>query len=114
MLPKSEASGCKNSYAEELAKICEANGGGAGPPIIKTVDASANRITANVKLGEELKSAIDGIVILPSDLCVRTGAALLGTNLTSPKAGDGVARMHTKADVQNLKTKGNRGRALEI
>ena len=77
------------------------------------IDAFAKRFTANVKLGEEFVSAIADTSIMPSDLCVRTRAALMAANLTSPTIVDGVARLHTRADVQSLKTKASEVKHLE-
>ena len=101
------------AYAHQLAKICELYGGGAGSPIIKKLDAFAKRFTANVKLGEEFVSAIADTVISPSLMCVRTRAALVAANLTSPKVVDGVAKLHARCDVSGLKGKMDEVEELE-
>ena len=93
-------------YIDTVGMYVKLYGGGSKAQLIHFLSGFAKQYGESLKLGLEFMKAITDLQ-MPSQksVFVHLRTAVLATQLTTTKVVDGIARLITKADVNNFKTK---------
>ena len=93
-------------YIDTVGLYVKLYGGGSKAQLIHFLSGFAKQYGESLKLGQEFMKAITDLA-MPSQksVFVHLRTAVLAAQLTTTKVVDGIARLITKADVNNFKTK---------
>ena len=105
---------CRQGYIEKIGKLATHCGGGKGVPLVRFMDRFGKTYGANKKLGEDFITAVVDLHLSDLEPCTWIRVAALLSNLASDKVIDGVARLLLPSDIDKLKGKAFKSKAISL
>ena len=105
---------CTQGYIDKIGKLATHCGGGSGVPLVRFMDRFGKMYGANKKLGEDFITAVVDLHLSDLEPCTWIRVAALLSNLASDKVSDGVAKLLLPSDIDKLKGKACKAKAVSL
>jgi len=101
-------------YVAQVCELAKLIGGGKGAPLVYYLDRIQKIYGENKTLGEEFEASLVGMNVSKVNKTSFLRIGLIVTNIVGDKVVDGVAKQVAKSDVERLKGKNLKDKAIEV